>query len=696
MDAHSQVNGEPRFDFTNTSTMLQDSNGVPYWGDRNPNRYSDLYIPAYADHKILDYSRITDISYYIEPSIGLKDSARNLTQFCDLFHPIGTYQPYYCRNPSQFGYDALRVSSQYYTSIEASIISFWDHHNESVAYYISDVFGNLGYYPPLNPDIGYAVGGEFIFPSLYYSAPKLNPTHKPLYSPPYLDLAGQGFIITAFAPIFLGPNDDWWFGSACVDLYMSVNIKLIEQLKPTAGTLSVLTDDTGIVILATEASYNLLFNLTPATNISDQKVISNIKESNIFNFSRFFDMTGNSSFPAYGETNVTLVHTWNFTSGKYVLAYSRLTALKNWRLLVFAPHEEVFPEIVHISLSSEVSLAILIMSFVCLSVPFFFALVILFKWNSSPISSISPPFTLVSVSGAIMLNLSPAFLTLQMSDCQAWSWLLLLGFVMFFGGFLVKTYRIERIFTLGSKKFKKAKRLRNRHLFPGLLALILVEVVILIVWSTISPLSSVEVVDDTRTNTVINMCGSGGSTASFWGIFGAQAIYVIVVMACACYYSFMTRDIYMKEFREAKQILFSVYNFTAVSIIIIIVVSFVTSNPSATVLIIGIGTLFSTTTSCLVWLGPRIKRALNNQASDSTSGESNKETSSQETKKSSKGKSHNEDDDTTTNQGDEDENDEVEQVDGTVTVGPDASSRGDSPGELENGPSYTVSDNSPE
>eukprot|EP01125_Pyxidicula_operculata_P022663 TRINITY_DN9488_c0_g1_i1.p1 TRINITY_DN9488_c0_g1~~TRINITY_DN9488_c0_g1_i1.p1 ORF type:complete len:725 (-),score=159.02 TRINITY_DN9488_c0_g1_i1:105-2279(-) len=634
MDANGDMYAVKRLNLSVGATFT-DQFGGHYWGDKDPARVTELFVTNYSTYKILDDSRITTPESYYDNSITLKDSPRNITQFCEKFHPVTNsssstnYQPYYCRNPSLFDYDMVRASVQYFTVMQNIMIGFKKLRTNVVAYYSVDIYGTTGYYPTIEgDDLGNILGGDDVFPIMFYVSPKVNPARLAVYGPPYADDVGTGFIVTAIAPVYFG---DFWWGSMCADISMGLIQKSLEGLKPTPHTFTLLVDDTGLVILGSELAYNKLFNLSPATRIEDQSVISYVQyNASILNISYIWEYEIRStSAPEVGQINTTLIN----NGTRYKLQYSRLSNLKNWALLVFSPFEELYPHKTILEVSDESSTALLTFSLLFLTVPIAFVIVIVLKWDSHTVSPISPPFTLASVVGTILLILSPIFLSNFVQNCMAWLWLLTVGYVLFFGGFLVKTYRIERIFSLGEKKFKKAKKLKNHHIFPRLLFLLLIQIIYLTAWTIVAPLEVVHYESDSSDDVITVSCGTNNPVA-FWGFFGPEAAYVVIIMIVSCYYSFKTKDVYLKEFKEAKQILFAVYNFSFAAILISVVASLIHSTPSATFLVVGLGTVLATTISLIVWLGPRMLRALQGKESGSSSGGSQDNNSSQNEKPS--------------------------------------------------------------
>lgn len=76
---------------------------------------------------------------------------------------------------------------------------------------------------------------------------------------------------------------------------------------------------------------------------------------------------------------------------------------------------------------------------VCSVIVIAYAALIL-KWRSTrSIHAISPLFCLLTITGALMANISPIFLTVTLNSCMAWLSFLTLGACIFFGAIAAKT-----------------------------------------------------------------------------------------------------------------------------------------------------------------------------------------------------------------------------------------------------------------
>jgi hypothetical protein len=116
------------------------------------------------------------------------------------------------------------------------------------------------------------------------------------------------------------------------------------------------------------------------------------------------------------------------------------------------------------------------------------------KRNDPRIRASSPTFLVLIVLGAMVGMLSmlmPASTRvtwaggMSSASCQAYAWLLGLGFSTTFAALLAKTHRIAKIF---SSKHLRVVFLPDRELMKPVLAAILLEVVFNVLWTVIDPL----------------------------------------------------------------------------------------------------------------------------------------------------------------------------------------------------------------
>lgn len=87
-------------------------------------------------------------------------------------------------------------------------------------------------------------------PSYTIAAPQNNPQRKTVWRAPYIDLGGQGLIVTASTPVYLGNQ---FRGIFSVDVSLSRLVEHLNTLKPTPGSFAFLIDGDGQLIAAPPA-----------------------------------------------------------------------------------------------------------------------------------------------------------------------------------------------------------------------------------------------------------------------------------------------------------------------------------------------------------------------------------------------------------------------------------------------------------
>lgn len=174
--------------------------------------------------------------------------------------------------------------------------------------------------------------------------------------------------------------------------------------------------------------------------------------------------------------------------------------------------------------------------------------------NAAVIRSAAYIFCLLVLLGVVIGALSSYFWLGEPSDafCLLRPWLGGLGFSISFGGLIVKNYRIWRIFSDKSLDTKVADTDRSLIL-KGILPMLGLEVVILVLWTTLDPLRVVLVTDSPflNTNQVYISCRSVG----IWPVIifflpkGILLLGGIVV-------SYKTRSIkhQFKQYKESREI----------------------------------------------------------------------------------------------------------------------------------------------
>lgn len=184
------------------------------------------------------------------------------------------------------------------------------------------------------------------------------------------------------------------------------------------------------------------------------------------------------------------------------------------------------------------------------------------------IKSSAPLFLVGMLIGSIILYISIILFSPTLNNtgmCISSTWLLSIGFTLLFGSLLVKTWRIHVIF---SNKSLAVFKVSNMHVLIFLSLLLGIDIVLLIIWTSISKTKSIEIIEDIyRISKNYNSCSSNTSgVVLLWIIIGYKCLMIIY----AGYLALRVRTIPLKLYDESKIIAFCIYNVGLVSIVIII------------------------------------------------------------------------------------------------------------------------------
>mmetsp|Transcript_29388 Transcript_29388/g.32665 ORF Transcript_29388/g.32665 Transcript_29388/m.32665 type:complete len:1191 (+) Transcript_29388:13-3585(+) len=242
--------------------------------------------------------------------------------------------------------------------------------------------------------------------------------------------------------------------------------------------------------------------------------------------------------------------------------------------------------------SDSVSYSLIVCSIICV-IAVCVALFLVFYWrDTATMIRVSPLFCALNLVGALLLCISPILLASELNTCMPWSWFALLGITMFVSPIIVKTYRVDKIF---HAKKMIAKVITNKDLAPMATILTVIQLLLLIVWTAGWRLEKklFDVPNVPFEN--VKIC-SGRFDVVFWGI---EAVYVAAILVAGCVLALRTRNINLGSYKETKEILFAIYNFSFVIIILTPIAIFLRHDPNTFTIIIGFGTLFATIVSVL-------------------------------------------------------------------------------------------------
>jgi hypothetical protein len=192
--------------------------------------------------------------------------------------------------------------------------------------------------------------------------------------------------------------------------------------------------------------------------------------------------------------------------------------------------------------------------------------------NHALIRSASPLFLFISFLGLLLMFGSIIALVspVTAASCDAFNWLLNCGVMCTFGPLFAKTWRIYRIF--GRRKLSVIK-ISNRKLLAIVGVLFMVELILMIVWQSVSPLQPYLTVTTSGSPTVTTdylQCSTQGSGSTMLAVIGVEKGLLFVFGALM---AFSTRKV-SSQFNDSSQVALSIYN-VVFSTAIIAIIAFV-------------------------------------------------------------------------------------------------------------------------
>jgi signal transduction histidine kinase len=236
----------------------------------------------------------------------------------------------------------LRASSL----LEPIFPAVLNHDPDTTAIYFMDPYGATRYYPVIN--LADLLPAELVIrEGDFYrmAAPVENPLRQPVWTPPYLDDAGTGPVVTASVPLYDG---DEFLGVMSVDVSLSRMIERLNGLTPTPGSYAMLIDNQGRLVAAPpEALADLLRgsaleNLV--TNASEGGADTAAFLTETFGLS--LDQVENRAFSQTLQDmrrGATGLAQFGLQGRPVYLAYAPLPSV-NWSLAVVAPIQELTAE----------------------------------------------------------------------------------------------------------------------------------------------------------------------------------------------------------------------------------------------------------------------------------------------------------------------------------------------------------------
>lgn len=241
-------------------------------------------------------------------------------------------------------------------------------------------------------------------------------------------------------------------------------------------------------------------------------------------------------------------------------------------------------------------------------------LILIVKKRASPIILSSTwQFLILMLFGAA-LGYGSVYLWIgrpQAYICALRIWLPAIAFILILAPLLAKTWRLHRIFTLGSLKIAPIP-LWKLSVFAGVL--IAIQVVICIFWISFGSIKPIEIPNTDNETESFAVCEQLlANHVCTWVTFGFLGICLII----GAYYAFRVRNL-PKEFNESRWIGFCIYNSILFGILAIIL-GYTLTNFVVTVLILICVCTWAIATGCICFMmAPKIWVLIRNSKGEST------------------------------------------------------------------------------
>jgi len=216
-----------------------------------------------------------------------------------------------------------------------------------------------------------------------------------------------------------------------------------------------------------------------------------------------------------------------------------------------------------------ITIMVLLVGFIALT----FALIaVLVKFRRhTVIRTASFKFVCIMCVGLIcgLASIFPLFGEPTRASCAARNWLIGLAYILFFGSFLLKTWRIHRIF---NNARLITFTMPDRKLLMALTAMVVIEVALLVLFTIVGDLRPQQLPNPTNFNEYTTECvvdNEGTWVALLYA-------YKAVILGYGLYLALAVRNV-RSEFNESKYLAFSVYNLAVVCIVVIPIINGVAS-----------------------------------------------------------------------------------------------------------------------
>mmetsp|Transcript_19587 Transcript_19587/g.43617 ORF Transcript_19587/g.43617 Transcript_19587/m.43617 type:complete len:347 (+) Transcript_19587:3-1043(+) len=220
-------------------------------------------------------------------------------------------------------------------------------------------------------------------------------------------------------------------------------------------------------------------------------------------------------------------------------------------------------------------------------------------------------FTSAFIVGCSLLNTSSlSFLGPNTTPlCMLRMWLFHFFFAATLSPLLVKTYRMMKL--IGGKV---PRRVKISHFKAALytLPIIVVQVVILTIFSVVDPRKQVESIDMNGADVSHRVICAHDTNA----FFVTELIFEGGLVLLGCILAFQTRHL-KGDFGESKQLIIAMYNIAVVGSVVVIIVNVMDSDQATKRVLVAMGILWGSVFSCCAFVVPRLLRVREIQRADS-------------------------------------------------------------------------------
>lgn len=193
--------------------------------------------------------------------------------------------------------------------------------------------------------------------------------------------------------------------------------------------------------------------------------------------------------------------------------------------------------------------------------------------------------------------------------CIARAWIMSIGFTLAFGAMFAKTWRVHAIF---KSITPKKKVIRDEHLFLMVGAFVLLDIILLSLWTGIEPMytgyqqfdDKMRLENDKEIIPILEHCES--DNLSYW--LGAVYAFKGLLLVFGVFLAWETRAVTIPALNDSRYIGMSVYNVVILSILGVAITSVIRSHLDATFAITAVFIIFCTTlTLCFVFV-PKVTK----------------------------------------------------------------------------------------